>query len=156
MKILKDNFGLVKDFTMVLGMCGVLYLNLNYVTNSKFDTFVVSNDTRLDAIQTTIVSLDKSLALLQQNNSILQTLQAEMAMVKTDLNIAMQQNKEDAVINLEFHKMTTELHKLEIEVSNLQTFNLTEHFKSQVSILSEIETRLRLLEKTQLDLQKSK
>lgn len=73
---IKNNFSVIKDIGMILGMCGILYLNANYVTVQKYEAYQKANDLAHREIQTALVSTDKTLALMQQTLS-LTTLQGE-------------------------------------------------------------------------------
>ena len=70
-KFLKDNFSWVKDVAIVLFMVVVLYLNAHFVTIDKFEVYVKANDLAHEGIQVTLVSVDKTLALMQQNQASL-------------------------------------------------------------------------------------
>jgi len=146
LNFIKDNFNFVKDMAMVLGMCGVLYLNLNYVTNTKFESFVQANEGRMDGIQAAIASLDKSLALLQQNNTMLTTLQVNVANITTVLNDVVQQNKEDAAVSVEFHKLAEKVTIVDKTVAAISLTDLAQHIKDEMKQLNDIDTRLKIIE----------
>jgi len=144
---IRNHFPWIKDIAMVFGMIAVLYLNLNYVTNSKFDAFVAANDVRLDAIQSTIISLDKSLALLQQNNIILTSLQLEVSRINKLQIEVIQQNIIDAAVNNEFHLLVPRVYSLENDVKQIEKLNLNIFLKESSAVHAEIDHRLKDLEK---------
>ena len=71
LKLIKENFGWIKDIVIVIGIVGMLYLNQNFVTNSKFDAHVKSGEASLESVRVSLSTIDKTLALMQQNQSIL-------------------------------------------------------------------------------------
>jgi len=146
MKLIKENFAWVKDIVIVLGMCGVLYLNLNYVTTNKFDSFVASNDIKYNAIQAAIVSLDKSLALLQQNNKVLSDNQFQIAHMNDVLNDVVQQNKSDAALTKEFRDFMIKYTVTDNALSQLQSLDIGKHIKEEYQRSLDIEYRLKMLE----------
>jgi len=146
-KKMRDNFPWIKDISIVLGMCAVLYLNLNYVTNAKFDTFVAANEIRMDAIQKTIASLDKSLALLQQNNNILQSLQSEVTRINKIQSELIHQNTIDATVNTEFYALLPRIFLLESELKQMDKLRLDVFLKDSAAVHAELEHRLKILEK---------
>lgn len=143
---IRDNFSWIKDIAIVLGMCAVLYLNLNYVTNTKFEQFVNANEIRTDAIQSTITSLDKSLALLQQNNGILTTLQTDMLKMNAVLNDAVQQNKVDVKSDIEFHDTLPKIAIMEANLAQLMRLQLDAHIVNDAVKKSELDLRLKRVE----------
>lgn len=71
LKFIKSNFFWIKDIAIILFCLCVLYLNANYVTITQFRELEKSNFSQHEAIQLTLISVDKTLALMQQNQTIL-------------------------------------------------------------------------------------
>lgn len=153
MKNIRDNFGWIKDIAIVCGMCAVLYLNLNYVTNTKFESFVKDTDARHESVQKAIISIDKSLMLLQQNNKIMLDMQTmDSALAAKIENVydvqrgILAQQKLDMEVNIEFKTIANIVHKLESEILVLESSKISEHFSEYYKKLVDIEYRMKLLE----------
>jgi hypothetical protein len=156
MKSVKENFGWIKDLAMVFGMCGVLYLNLNYVTNSKFDTFVRATDARYEIVRSAIISIDKSLLLLQQNNKLMLDLQVDVKnlelkteQIRDIQNEIVVQQKEDLQVNTEFRNIATIVHKLESDLFQIKEEKLSQHITDNLKYLNELDFRVKLVENKQ-------
>jgi uncharacterized membrane protein len=94
LKFIKDNFYWVKDIAIILFMVAVLYLNSHFVTVEQFKTSEAANLLAHTSIQTTLVSVDKTLALMQQNQTTLseheiqiKTLEKTMASFDTKIKL---------------------------------------------------------------------
>jgi hypothetical protein len=84
-KILKDNFSWLKDIAVVSGIAILLFLNAHYVTIDKFESSEKSNEMAHQAIQTTLVNIDKTLALQAQNQDMLISQQKQIVINTTRL-----------------------------------------------------------------------
>lgn len=128
---LRDNFGWVKDVAIVFGMVGILYLNGHYVTTERFEAYQKGNDLAHQSIQTTLISVDKTLALMQRNNE--QLIENEKSIQLHNSRIA----ELDARIKA-------------IESSDIDTFmKQSAIHRAQLEVrLSAVETAQRLLEKS--------
>ena len=73
MNIIKilDAFSKVKDISIVAFMVVSLYLNANYVSTKTFDAYELKNTNQHVIIQTALISIDKTLALQVQNQTLL-------------------------------------------------------------------------------------
>lgn len=146
MKNIRENFGWIKDLVMVAGMCGVLYLNLNYVTNTKFDAFVKDSDARYETVQAAIVSIDKSLLLLQQNNKLLADLTIKVERIDNIQRDLVEQQKTDAAVNAEVRVLANKINQVDATVARFTSFDLATHFKEEYQKITDIEYRLKSVE----------
>jgi len=146
MKNIRENFGWIKDLVMVAGMCGVLYLNLNYVTNTKFDSFVKDTDARYETVQAAIVSIDKSLLLLQQNNKLLADLTIKVERIDNIQRDLVEQQKTDTAANAELHLLANKVATVDATVARFSAVDLSTHFKEEYQKITDIEYRLKAIE----------
>lgn len=70
-KFIRDNFGWVKDVGIVIFLVLVMWANAHYVTVEKFEAYQKANDLAHASTAATLVSVDKTLALMQQNQELL-------------------------------------------------------------------------------------
>jgi hypothetical protein len=70
-KTIKDNFVWIKDLAIICFMAGILYLNSHYVTIEQFRASEAANISAHEAIHSTLISVDKTLALMARNQVIL-------------------------------------------------------------------------------------
>jgi hypothetical protein len=122
LKFIRDNFVWVKDVSIVLFMAAILYLNSHFVTIEKFEAYQHANDLAHQAIQTTLVSVDKTLALMQQNQTLL-----------TD-------NQKQITIN------TAKIVETDLRVKSLENLNVDDFMKESAINRKELDIRLKSLE----------
>jgi hypothetical protein len=70
-KFIKSNFSWLKDVTLILFMICMVLLNARYATNDRVNLIAKENDNAHATLLTSFTSLDKTISLLQQNQSIL-------------------------------------------------------------------------------------
>jgi hypothetical protein len=123
LKFLKENFNWIKDIGIIIFLISIFVLNARYVTVERFEMSMKANELAHNAIQITLVSVDKTLALMQQNNTIL--IQNEKAI--KDVN-----------------KLTTEM---DLRLKLLENLGIEQRLKDKTLKILEIDLRLKLLEK---------
>jgi hypothetical protein len=121
-KFLKDNFGWVKDIAIVIFIVLGLWANANFVSNERFESYQKAQDIKYQAIQVTLVSVDKTLALMQQNQTILID------------------NEKQIKIN------TAKLAEIELRTKYLEGFDLARHIINDAALEARLELRLKALE----------
>jgi hypothetical protein len=122
-KFLKDNFAWIKDIGIVVFMIFILYFNAHFVSLERFDAAMAANELAHDAIQTTLASVDKTLALLQQNNTMLT------------------ENEKQIKVN------TALLTTLDVRVKMLESMEPDKQIKANTIKTVELEGRVKVLEK---------
>lgn len=70
-KFIRDNFSWVKDIGIVFFLILVMWANSHYVTVDKFDAYVKSNNEVQGQVNSSLTLIDKTLALMQQNQVVL-------------------------------------------------------------------------------------
>jgi hypothetical protein len=118
----RDNFSWIKDVVIVLGMVGVLYLNSHYITVDKFEAMKSANDSAHASIQTTLVSIDKTLALQAQNNALLVDAQHQIK------------------VN------TAKLTEVDLRVRNIEELGIASFMKESLVNRARLDVRLSALE----------
>lgn len=123
LKFIQTNFSWIKDVGIVIFLVIVMYANQHYVTRNDFDTYTKANELAHTAINTTLVNVDKTLALMQQNQTIL---------VK---------NEEQIKINTAF------LAAIDMRLKDVENLGIEVRLREKTVKLAEIELRLKVLEK---------
>jgi hypothetical protein len=114
-KVFRENFGWIKDMSVVVFLIGILYLQSHFVTTEKFELYQKANDLAHQAIQITLVSVDKTLALMQQNNSVL--VENEKALKMLTSKVSELDTKTRYYDSLEFDKFMQQsaVHRAELD-----------------------------------------
>jgi hypothetical protein len=123
LKFVKDNFSWVKDVGIVLFLVMVVWANSHYVTIEKFDNYVKANNEIHLQVNSSIALIDKTLALMQQNQVVLI------------------ENEKQISIN------TLKIAEHERDIHQLQLLRLDAYIQSDVVKNAETELRLKSVEK---------
>lgn len=122
-KWMKENFTVVKDVVVVLFVVAVALLNSNFVTSERFEDYEKANALAHGSIQLTLVNVDKTLALMAQN-------QASLTEHATQIKIN-----------------TGVLSGLSARMDHLDTLRLETHINLDEVRATEFNLRLRLTER---------
>jgi len=122
-KWMKENFAVVKDIVVVAFVLAVAVLNSHYVSVSKFEDYEKANALAHGGIQITLVNVDKTLALMAQNQA---SLLEHGAQIKINTGI---------------------LTSLNMRVDRLDTLRLEAHMSLDEVRATETSLRLRMVER---------
>lgn len=126
-KFIRDNFGWVKDVGIVIFLVLVMWANAHYVTVEKFEAYQKANDLAHAATSATLVSVDKTLALMQQNQELLV------------------ENQRD------IKNLTTRVVAIESDVKLLDSLGIDNQIKTTSVKLIELDFRIKALESTHVN-----
>ena len=123
LKFIRDNFSWVKDVGIVFFLVLVVFANSNYVTNTKFESYVKSNHEIQLQVNNSLNLIDKTLALMQQNQIILV------------------ENEKQIRVN------TTNIAEHDSQFRQLNALHLDQYIQNDLIKNAETEFRLKALEK---------
>jgi hypothetical protein len=83
--LLKNSLPWLKDIVLVIFVITTWYLNTAYVTTAKFDQFSKQNAAEHIVMTSTMVSMDKTLALMQQNTTAIAEQKAAMSLLSAQV-----------------------------------------------------------------------
>ena len=123
-KFIRENFGWVKDVGIVIFLVLVMWANAHYVTVEKFEAYQKANDLAHAATASTLVSVDKTLALMQQNQELLV------------------ENQRD------IKNLSVRVVSLESDIKLLNALNIDAQIRTTSAKLIELDFRIKALETT--------
>lgn len=144
--IFRNNFGWIKDIAMVIGMVGVLYLNSHFITIDKFDDSQTKNEMAHQGILTTLVSVDKTLALMANNQVEILEIKADMKIRTEQINELISQNRIDAAFNELFKDTSVKVATLETKLNGVDMNELNRFMKESAIQRAQLEVRLKAVE----------
>jgi hypothetical protein len=146
LKLVKENFGLIKDIGIILFMVIILYFNAHFVSLEKFEAAQEANRLAHQSIQTSLVSVDKTLALMQQNQAALIENEKQIKINTGRLGDIEGKYKyfEEQIktVSSIFQKSS----EMDARIKILESLELDKYIKQNILKMADYEVRIKLLE----------
>lgn len=146
MDFIKNNFSIVKDIILIIGIIGVMYLQGHYVTLEKFENNSKANVDAHQILIVTMASMDKTLALMGRNQSDISDLTSQVKIHTKLIDEAISQNKIDSEYNTLFKENSTRISEINGRLLNIESLNINKTLQECMVSRAQLDIRLKALE----------